>query len=116
MANSDMASDGAMDMGAPDPELAGRYLVTVDSPMGTHQTEVELRVDGAHLEGSLELAGNTLELQNGVAGTNGFCGEGHLKIMMMKIGATVRGRREGNIITGAIESSMGTFAFEGVRL
>lgn len=99
----------------PDSGLAGRYTASVDTPMGKQQAELDLATDGTALSGTMTFMGKKLQIESGKATAAGFRYEIHVKAMMRKMGATVHGTRDGDTLSGAIDSPMGSFAFTGKR-
>lgn len=98
-----------------DQELAGHYVANVDTPMGKQDVELDLSTDGTALSGTMVFMGKKLQIENGKATTAGFSYDIHIKMMMKKMDASVRGRRDGDTLVGTIDNPMGSFKFTAKR-
>jgi NAD(P)-dependent dehydrogenase (short-subunit alcohol dehydrogenase family) len=99
----------------PDQALAGHYRASVDTPMGKQEVELDLATDSTALTGTMVFMGKKLQIENGRATAAGFSYDIHIRAMMRKMDAKVRGTRNGDELAGAIDSPMGSFAFTARR-
>lgn len=99
----------------PDPELQGLWKVQVDTPMGRQDVEIDAKVEGNVLTGTMLFMGKKLDIQDGVASKEGFSYGIHVKVMMRKMDATVSGTRDGDTLAGTVNNPIGSFAFTATR-
>jgi len=98
-----------------DKSLEGTYKATVRSPMGTQEVVFAYLVEGTTLTGTVTLAGNTAEIENGRATQDGFAHQYRMKTPMGKVKVQVEGKVEGDKIVGNLKTPMGSIPFEGTR-
>ena len=93
--------------------LDGTYKITASSHMG--KTDAILH-DGSTLTGTNEVMGQTLQILDGKITGNAFEFKEKMESSMGSMEFSFSGTVDGDKITGAFKSQMGTTPFEGTRV
>jgi hypothetical protein len=109
------ANASASNSSEPDPGIEGAWKGTITAPMGEQATELDLKVDGTALFGTMVFMGKTIDLRDGVATKSGFSFSTQAKVMLRKVESHIEGTRDGDRLVGTMTNPMGTLPFEARR-
>ncbi len=100
---------------APDEGMAGEWLIILKMPMGTQKIPASYTMDGSTMTGTMKFMGKVVEVEDGVATTEGFSCKLHVKMLGQELEADVDGVRDGDTTSGTVTTKMGTLDYEGPR-
>lgn len=92
--------------------IAGTWKLELNTPMGKQTPTLELGEDGS---GKFESPMGSAELTDGAVNGDEFTAKVVLKVMGRDLPATVKGKVEGDSISGVVETGMGNSNYTGVR-
>jgi hypothetical protein len=96
--------------------VAGKFDITVDSPIGQQEGFLDYIVDGDVLTGSASALGETAEVSDGKVDGNTFSHKIKTHTSMGKIKMQVLGTVDGDTISGEFKMTFGSMPFTGVRV
>ena len=95
--------------------VAGKWNVTMNTPMGAQKSTLTLNVNGAALTGKMEGAQGALDLQNGKVNGNEVSWTADLT-QPMPIKLEFAGKVDGDAISGNVKlGAFGNASFSGTR-
>lgn len=96
--------------------IDGRWTVTVSSPMGPLESELEVTSNGGTLTGTQKASGDERQIYNGTANGNEVSWSVDIS-QPIPATLTFTGSVEGDTLQGSVQAGMfGAFPFSGSRI
>ena len=95
--------------------VAGRYKVTVNTPIGPQEGALTLKVDGSTLSGTLENPKGTTEFSGGTVTGNAVHFVTKIRTPIGRLKADISGAVDGDRFTGTAKLPLGSAAIDGIR-
>ena len=96
--------------------VAGKYKASGNSPFGPQECIVDFTVDGDILTGTLELMGTVAEIEDGKVDGDNFTYKCTVKVPMGSFDFKVKGKVDGDKISGRMSHIIAKIDFEGERI
>ena len=96
--------------------VTGSYELAIKSPMGDQECVAHLNEEGELLTGTMEMAGNSIEITNGKVDGDSFTFQVMAPTPMGDLKGTATGKVEGDDISGELKLPLGKMTVTGKRI
>ncbi|MDR3514497.1 MAG: hypothetical protein P4M00_01675 [Azospirillaceae bacterium] len=96
--------------------VAGRYQITVKTPLGPQEATLTLVVDGAALSGTIENVKGRSDFSGGTVAGAEIRFSARISTPIGRVHAEIAGRVDGDRFVGAAKLPLGKAEIAGVRL
>lgn len=112
----DADTDSKPGTGSLNKSLEGTFKATVKTPMGAQEVVFAYHVEGAALAGTVTVAGEKVEVEQGRATEDGFAHQYRFRTIIGSVRVQVAGRLDGDRILGTLKTPLGSIPFEATRV
>ena len=95
--------------------VAGKYAITIKTPLGPQDGSLEFVVNGNSLSGTITNPKGTAEFTNGTVNGNEVSFEAKIPTPIGKITAHIDGKVDGDIFTAIAKVPLGSVEVQGKR-
>lgn len=95
--------------------MSGTYNVTLLTPIGPQSGSITFIEQNGILSGSIRAMGGTSYFENGKVEGNTFEFSGVLNVAFLHFKYNVKGKTEGNALSGTATTDSGTFQMRGIK-